>query len=389
MNRRKLLKLVAAGLSLPIGFTPLQSLMAAKAVASGRRLVLVELSGANDGLNTLVPITNDHYYRLRPSIGLKQNNVISIDDQIAFHASLKPLMRLWDKGELAWVQGLGYPQPNRSHFASIDLWESGGDGKRAGSSGWLTHDIEHQLGRVVNDAHGISFKGDLNLFNSQSGRWMSLQSVSQIESSRAVLPEETEQYNSTLELVTAKMQELHHTLNSLSAKLQSVPRIKILPGGALGDQLAQVLQLIQAGVDTPVYRVRLDGFDTHDYQLGRHAQLLKQLSASINGFARALQSDGEWGNTLIMTYSEFGRRAAENLSGGTDHGTAAPHLITGGRINGGLYSTAPDLSALINGDPAYTLDYRCVYERVLADWFDIENNQFIDYKSHQLQGLMI
>jgi len=388
MDRRSLLKSIAAGLTLPVGLTPMQTLMAANGVANGRRLVLVELTGANDGLNTLVPVNNDYYHRLRPSIGLQKNNVIPIGNQMAFHSALKPLMRLWDKGELAWVQGLGYPQPNRSHFASIALWESGGDGVRAGRSGWLTHDIEHRLGRVVNDAHGISLKGDLSLFNSQSGRWMSLQSTSQIDPNDVALPEAETQYNTTLDLVTAKMQELHHTLGSLSVKLRKVPPVKALPGGTLGNQLAQVLQLIQAGVDTPVYRVQLGGFDTHDYQLGRHARLLKRLSGAINGFARALQSDGEWNNTLVMTYSEFGRRAAENFSGGTDHGTAAPHLLTGGRIRGGLYGTAPDLSVLIDGDPDFTMDYRCVYERVLRDWFDITDNRFAEFSTPDLHELM-
>jgi len=388
MNRRSLLKSIAAGVTLPMGLTPLQTLMAANGVASGRRLVLVELTGANDGLNTLVPFNNDYYHRLRPSIGLNKNDVLAIDDQMAFHSGLKPLMRLWDKGELAWVQGLGYPQPNRSHFASIALWESGGDGIRAGSNGWLTHDIEHQLGRVVNDAHGISLKGDLSLFSSVSGRWMSLESTSQIDSSSAALPEGGKQFNKTLDLVAGKMQELHHTLDSLSNKLRKVPTIKTLPGGEFGVQLAQVLQLIQAGVDTPVYRVQLGGFDTHDYQLGRHARLLKRLSGAINGFARALQSDGEWGNTLVMTYSEFGRRAAENLSAGTDHGTAAPHLLAGGRVRGGLYGEAPDLSKLIDGDLVHSMDYRSLYERVLKDWFDIEENRYAEYSTAELQELL-
>jgi len=201
---------------------------------------------------------------------------------------------------LAWVQGLGYPKPNRSHFASLLCGN---------------------------------------------------QEVMAIE--------------------------------------QAGPAAKKLSGGAVGVQLSQVLQNIQAGVDTPAYRVQLDGFDTHDHQLSRHAELLKRLSKAINGFAGALQSDGEWSYTLVMIYSEFGRCAAENQSGGTDHGTAAPHLITGGQIRGSLYGSAPDHSLLTDGDPAHTLDCRCVYEWVIGDWFKIENNQFGDFSAPQLQGLMI
>jgi len=389
MNRRTLLKALSAGMALPLGLTPLQTLLAANATGSGKKLVLIELSGANDGLNTLVPINNDHYHRLRPAIGLTKQEVISIDEELALHQSLKPLMNLWERGELAWVQGLGYPQPNRSHFKSISLWESGGDGTKDGRSGWMTHDIEHRLGRAVADAHGISLKGDLNLFNSDGGRWMSLESTSQIESTSVPLPEAGKQYNATLDLVAGKMHELHHTMDSLSSKLQKSPKAKSIGPGALGDQLSQVLRLIRSGVDTPVYRVQLGGFDTHNNQLRRHARLLDQLAKTIAGLQQELKSDGEWGNTLVMTYSEFGRRAAENNAGGTDHGTAAPHLITGGAVRGGLYGTAPDLSELVDGDPAHTLDYRSVYEQVLSHWFGIEDNRFTSYESTDLKGLLL
>ncbi len=393
MNRRELIKTLAAAMALPLGLTPLQSVVAANAATAGRRLVLVELTGANDGLNTLVPIDNDHYHRLRPTIGLNQSDVINIGENQSIHASLQPLMEAWGRGEMAWVEGLGYPAPNRSHFASIGLWESGGDGKRSGKRGWLTHDIEHKLGRDVNDAHGISLKGDLGLFQSDGGRWMSLSSTSQIESNQVPLPAALraggEQYNTALDLVSGKMHELHHTMDSLSVKLRKVPKAKKLPGGQLGTQLAQVRRLIQAGVDTPVYRVQIGSFDTHNNQVGRHRQLLDQLATSVAAFRRALIADGEWGNTLVMTYSEFGRRAAENLSGGTDHGTAAPHWIIGGQVKGGLYGTSPDLGQLVDGDPVFTMDYRSLYQQVLSDWFGVSGNQFDAYATPALRDLLV
>jgi len=181
MLRRNILKLLAAGSLLPAGLGSIQSLYAANAVANGKRLILVELAGANDGLNTLVPVKNDYYHRLRPSIGLSVNDTTSLNDDYALHSSLNPLMKLWDNGQMAWVQGLGYPKANRSHFKSIELWETGGDGLSNGRLGWMTHDIEHKLGRKVNDAHGISLKGGLRIFTSDSGRWMSVNSTSQIE----------------------------------------------------------------------------------------------------------------------------------------------------------------------------------------------------------------
>ncbi len=358
------------------------------ATSSGRRLVLVELAGANDGLNTLVPVRNDHYYRLRPNLSLAPDSVTGISDELAVHNSLNPLMALWDRGELAWIQGLGYPAPNRSHFKSIALWESGGDGQLAGRRGWITHDIEHSLGRNVVDAHGISLVNSMGLFNSSGGRWLSMNTPAQLLVERESTDSATARVNSALRLVNERMQELDSTLTTLQARIAKVPKVTKIGRGALGTQLQHVLQLVRAGIDTPVYRVRLEGFDTHEGQLGRHQRLLSQLGHSLADFRNALMRDNEWDNTLVLTYSEFGRRANENLSGGTDHGTAAPHMMLGGAVNGGLYSTMPDLGQLIDGDPAHTMDYRSVYQSVLSDWFEIVDNQFKAYDQSGLHSLI-
>jgi len=354
---------------------------------NGRRLVLVELTGANDGLNTLVPIRNDHYHSLRPNLALTKNKVIDLAHDHAMHAALKPLTSAWQRGELAWVHGMGYPAANRSHFKSIQLWESGGDGYAAGRKGWLTHDIEHALSRKITDPHGISLVNDMSLFNSSSGRWLSMTSPQQLMVAQNDVDTAVEEVNSSLALVTARMEELDSTLAHLQQRLANAPQAPAIGRGRLGGQLRQVLRLIRAGIDTPVYRVQLPGFDTHQNQLGRHRNLLAQLGESLNQFRTELIKDGEWNNTLIMTYSEFGRRAAENQSGGTDHGTAAPHLVMSGQVNGGLYGTPTDLSNLVDGDPEFTLDYRSLYNYVLANWFGIQENQFSAYDPSALSGL--
>lgn len=354
---------------------------------NGRRLILVELTGANDGLNTLVPIRNDHYHSLRPSLALSNNQVIDLEHDHGMHQALKPLANAWQRGELAWVHGMGYPAANRSHFKSIGLWESGGDGYGSGRKGWLTHDIEHALGRNVSDPHGISMVNDMSLFNSSSGRWLSMTSPKQLLVAQNEVDTAVQGVNSSIELVTARMQELDSTLANLQDRLSDAPKAPQIGRGKLGSQLQQVLRLIRAGIDTPVYRVQLAGFDTHQNQLGRHNNLLGQLGASLNQFRQALIKDGEWDNTLIMTYSEFGRRAAENQSGGTDHGTAAPHLVMSGQLKGGLYGAPTDLSNLVDGDPTFTMDYRSLYEHVLASWFGVDDNQFKAYNESALNGL--
>jgi len=388
MHRRDILKLMAASAVLPVSLSSIQHLYAANAVANGKRLVLVELSGANDGLNTLVPFNNDYYHKLRPTIGLSKNDVISLTSKYALHDALSPLMALWEKGQMAWVQGLGYPKANRSHFKSIELWETGGDGIKNGRHGWITHDIEHNLGRHVNDAHGISLKGGLHIFSSDSGRWMSVNSTSQIETRDSFTTEIPNRNISSIELVASKMNELNRTLTRLNQKLDKQKKAQKLKGGGLGQQLAEVLRLIRSGVDTPVYRVQLSGFDTHTYQLGRHAGRLRELGLALTDFSDKLINDNEWENTLVLTYSEFGRTAVENASGGTDHGTAAPHMLLGGTIAGGLYGDAPDLSQLVDNDQVFTMDYRAVYNRVLQDWFEVDENRFSSFKAPKLDNLL-
>ena len=179
MNRRQLLQFLALSASSPLSLSLANPALGNNKDLSSKKLVLVELAGANDGLNTLVPFKNDFYFKHRPNIALSQNEVTELNDQFSMHRSLNPLMNLWEQGSMAWVHGLGYPAPNRSHFKSISLWETGGDGNRDGKQGWVTHDIEHKLGRNIHDAHGISMVGDMNLFRSDSGRWLSMSSPEQ------------------------------------------------------------------------------------------------------------------------------------------------------------------------------------------------------------------
>ncbi len=370
MNRRFFAKSLLLGCTAPLGFLNARISNAAKTgIASAhRRLILVELAGANDGLNTLVPFDNDLYHVLRPTIGLHAHDVIKLSDSYGLHQALQPLAVHWEAGEMAWVQGLGYPQANRSHFKSIALWESGGDGRQARSGrGWITHAVEHQLARNIVDPHGISLAGDLDVFASESGRWMSLDSTDKISTDWLPTQHANLSDHPTLSLVQRRLRTLDSTLSRLSDKIARAPVPPRFDGGKFGEQLRQAAIMIGAGVDTPVYRVQLSGFDTHENQSRRHAKQLKTLALGLSSFTQALKAMQEWQNTLIMTYSEFGRRAAENHSGGTDHGTAAPHLLLGGAINGGLFGEAPDLADLPDGDPSHTMDYRALYERILVD----------------------
>lgn len=354
-----------------------------------KRIVLIELAGANDGLNTVIPHSDERYYELRPNLGLGKSDLISLDTGFSFNKSFARAMPLWESGELATVHGLGYPAPNRSHFKSIALWESGGDGVRQQRDGWMTHAVEHAYGSNSVDAHGISFGGGMNIFSSDSGNWLSLNTSRQLSAQQQLMSQSQQAgASAALELVKQRSSLLQSSLDRFRGKLENNKHRSRIPGGKLAKQLNHVVNLVNAGVDAPVYKVSLGGFDTHENQIGRHAQLLKELAGALSGFRKELVASDEWDNTLVMTYSEFGRRARENLSGGTDHGTAAPHFVAGGRVNGGFFGTSPDLGELEDDDLKFTMDYRSVYAEILGTWLQMPENKFYVHADDRLKNLL-
>lgn len=388
MNRRELITAILAGMSIPLA--PLE--LAAASARNGRRLILVELSGANDGLNTLVPIKDERYRELRPKIGLLKHEVFDLDQELALHSAMKPLDAAWQAGDMAVLQGLGYPGQNRSHFKSIAIWETGGDGNKSGKTGWLTEDIEGVAGAEQLDAHGISLDGGMGVFASPSGVWLSMTSMAQFSNLRTKIEtlKTVDSKNPALSLVLDRGRALDASMRSISKKIgnlryQSPMRIN---AGDFGKQISMAASLIDAGIDAPVLKLKINGFDTHENQAWRHHALLRNLAKGLSGLRKALKRSGHWEDTLVMTYSEFGRRALENESGGTDHGTAAPHFLMSGALDGGIWGTHPDLGDINEGDVSYTMDYRVVYDRVLADWFGLDQNRFSKFRSDSLERLL-
>ncbi len=386
MHRRQILNSLLSGLILPL--VPLK--IASAAAKTGRRIVLIELSGANDGLNTVIPFTNDRYFDLRPKLAIQKDVRFNISNSLALHSALTDLGSVWERGDLAVIQGLGYPGANRSHFKSIALWETGGDGSGSGETGWLTEDIEGLGSAYDFDAHGISLDGGMGVFTSKNGVWLSMTSAEQFKRlSQTAMTAKTTSQNPALEMLLTRAAALNSSMERITNKLNtSRGRNFNMRAGDLGRQLSLASTLIAAGIDTPVLKVKIDGFDTHEDQPWRHQRLLEDLGRAMSGFAQQMRKIGQWDNTLVLTYSEFGRRAVENSTRGTDHGTAAPHFLAGGSINGGIYGKHPSLSKLIDGDMQFTMDYRSVYDWVLSQWFEIENNRFKTYRAAELNTLV-
>ena len=389
LNRRKLLRMTAGGLmgSLFLPLVPIR--LASAAVRTGRRLILIELSGANDGLNTIIPTADGRYQELRPTIGIETQRRAELSSEFALNAAMKDMMTGWSKGEMAVVHGLGYPGANRSHFKSIAIWETGGDGSQSGRQGWLTEDIEGLHGAEALDAHGISLGGGMGVFTSPGGMWMTMTSARQFQNIEPLGIKAVSTQNEALSLLMDRARTLDGAMQSIAGKMSRSRGSRYnIRGGKLAEQMNHIASLIDAGVKAPVFKTLIGGFDTHENQSWRHRNLLEDLSRSISGLRKALIRMGEWDNTLIMTYSEFGRRAYENESDGTDHGTAAPHFLCGGSVAGGLYGDHPDLHNLVDGDMEFTMDYRSLYQAVLGDWFEITPNRFSNFADKRLTGML-
>lgn len=357
----------------PLGLAlPRLSWAAAVASASPRLLVLVELNGGNDGLNMVVPYASETYYRLRPALAIARDQVLQLDQQVGFNPAMEALIPAFKSGELAIVQGMGYPQADRSHFRSIDIWDTGSGSDKVSQRGWLTqvHDSALLGSGFAADAVVIGRNpGPVSGGDLQPIVMASAKSFVAEAGGMQVMP----QYraNPTLEYILKVQAEVEQASRGLAVNRPAPPGK--FPANPLGRDAGEAARLMIGRPATPIIKLALTGFDTHSAQRGRHDALLKQLAESLAALRAALTEAGVWKNTLVMTYSEFGRRTAQNGSQGTDHGKAAPHLVMGGAIKGGLYGPAPNLDDLDDGDVRMAVDYRSLYNMVLGRWWGLKD----------------
>jgi len=367
MDRRTLLRFLALNaLALPYLLNAEQT--PAKK-APFRRLVLIELNGGNDGLNMIIPYNDPRYYAMRPNIAVDRASVLPINDTLAFHPSLQALKPLYDVHELAIVQGVGYPHPNRSHFRSIDIWDTASSSDEYLEEGWInTLESLQPL-----QTRGVVLGGELGpLGGATSGvikidRLKSFLNQSKNLTARITYVNDNDALLHILE-TEAEINKSASLLRKFLVNAEPLPFP--FQQSPFGNQLEIATKIIDSGLPIPVLKLRLGPFDTHMNQPQTHAKLLGELAEGIATLRKNLLASGQWNDTLVMTYSEFGRRVAENASRGTDHGTAAPHFLAGGAVKGGLYGTAPSLDDLdANGDLKFTTDFRALYHTVQKQWF--------------------
>ncbi|EDY81287.1 conserved hypothetical protein [Verrucomicrobiia bacterium DG1235] len=339
-------------------------------------LVLIQLGGGNDGLNTVVPYQDDNYYNLRPKIGLKENELLKLDDQLGLNPGCEELHRLYHEGQFSIIQNVGYPNPNRSHFRSTEIWETASGSREYLSTGWVGRFFDNCCqGSPNDDPFAVNIGNELpDTFLSESTA-----NVFSYFGRGSKSKKSTELILKSLESTSfpddSNANFLKHTaMNALITEERVVSRIRNYkpsvnyPQHSLGKGLQQVAAMIASGQGTRVYFVPHSGFDTHANQVQRHQNLLRQLSSSMSAFQADLQAKKLDDQVLTMTFSEFGRRPNENRSGGTDHGTAAPLFVMGSKLKGSLHGDAPKLNVGKNKDLKYTTDFRSAYSTVIDQW---------------------
>jgi len=379
-------------------------------------LVVLQLAGGNDGINTLIPYGDDAYYSARPRIAIPTSQVLKVTDYTGLHPQLKGLRDLYGEGHLGMVQGVGYPNPNRSHFRSTEIWQTASDALRNESQGWLGRYFDNCC-RGSDPTVGVAVGGQTpQAFASPHPKGVAFSNPEQFRymSEAASDPKAAEKF---IREMNSPEADLNHSMASdnaggsigmisgspdpdgdtvdflqrtaLGAQMSSDRILEITrrtrstvdyPRSQLGNSLNLVSRLIAGGLPTRVYYVSQGGFDTHANQLPSHDRLLTDLNAGITSFVTDLKAQGNFDRVLMLTFSEFGRRVAENASGGTDHGAAAPLFVLGGKVKSGLYGTYPSLTDLHDGDIKFNTDFRSVYATALEQWLGAPSEQVLGRK---------
>lgn len=376
MNRKDFLKnsaLASAMLFVP-RFLRSAQYDALTGAAQGKVLVVIQLGGGNDGLNTVVPWQNDLYYKARPQLAHSKGDCLRLDDDLALAPGMEGLKGLYDAGHLALVNGVGYPNPNRSHFRSMDIWQTASPADQYWSDGWVGRLLDAQC-PDCKPYHAIEVDEGLSLaLKGKNMNGIALTNVEQFYRNthepffNAIASQTPPAHDAHPALAY-----LHKTLvetNESAAYLHAQHKIysskAAYPQNPFAQHLKLVAELIISGSATQVYYVSLGGFDTHAGQKGRQGRLLSQYSEAVAAFAKDLQQNQRFQDTTVLTFSEFGRRVAQNASNGTDHGTANNVFLMGGALKKpGIYNPLPSLADLDDGDLKYSIDFRRVYASVI------------------------
>jgi uncharacterized protein (DUF1501 family) len=376
-SRRKFLKttaLLSSSLLIP-DFLRAWGLPALTGTYAGKRLVVIQLSGGNDGLNCIIPYKNDLYYELRPGIGLKDKNIITLTDEVAMNANLAGLADLYNQGCVSIVNNVGYPNPNRSHFRSTDIWQSASDENEYLSTGWIGRYLDSTCSAEcakphtaieLDDTLSLALKGEKTkglAFHDSKVLHLSTKNE-YIQKILTTDPHHEE--HSMAAFLHKSLRETSQSAEYIYEQSKIYKSTVVYPQSNFAKRMKAMGELIISGCETQVYYISLPGFDTHAGQQGMHARVLRTYSETLKAFCDDLKQNNLFDDTVILTFSEFGRRVKQNASQGTDHGTANNVYIINGKLNkAGLYNEMPNLADLDEGDLKHNVDFRQVYATIL------------------------
>lgn len=357
-----------------------------------KRIVIIQLDGGNDGLNTIVPFRNDIYYKNRPSLAIKGNDLIKATDDIGFHSSLKPLKRLFDKGYVSIINNVGYPNPNRSHFRSMDIWQTASHSNQSLTSGWIGRYLD-AYGKVpydaieVDESLSLAMKGE-TLSAIATNNAQRLFRTSQEPYFKSII-----NHNSDAHLSEHNLGYLYKTLIAAESSAKYIYESsktfsskQTYPNTQFAKQLKTTAEFINSGLQTKVYYTSLGGFDTHANQTNAQSRLLSQYAEGVEVFVNDLKQNGTFKDTLILTFSEFGRRVKQNAANGTDHGTANNVFVIGENLKKqGFYNNIASLEDLDNnGDLKFEVDFRTIYATLLNKWLNVDDEKILNHTFQQL-----
>jgi len=355
-------------------------------------VVVIQFSGGNDGLNTVIPVRNDIYYRERPRLGITKEKALVLTDEVGLNPALVAFKSLYDDGSLGILNSVGYPNPDRSHFRSMDIWQSASDSKDYVNSGWLGRYLDAQckgcdkptqaleiddmlsLALKGDERKGLAFKDPRRLYSSSNEKF-----YKDINSTH-------ESSEETVDYLYKTMSETLSSADYIFRQSQLHPTSQVYPNSELGKNLKTISSLIQSDINTKVYYVSIGSFDTHTNQDAQQKRLFTELNDAINAFTTDLKRNNRFQDVLMMTFSEFGRRVSQNASNGTDHGTANNmFFISGGLKEKGLLNPLPDLTDLNDGDLKHKVDFKNVYATVLNKWLGSDDKMILGKKYEHLK----
>jgi len=360
-------------------------------------LIVIQLTGGNDGLNTVVPFENDLYYNARPQISIKKNEVLKLNNELGLNPNMQGFKNLFDDGKLCLINNVGYPEPDRSHFRSMDIWQTASNSNEYKTTGWLGRYLDEQCNNCEKPTQVLEIDDTLSLaLKGKNVKGLAMKDPKRL-------------YSTTLDPFVNQLSKQHiigdhehnnaeylyktlaETVSSASYIYQTSKIYKsavTYPNHQFGKSMKTIAELITSGVNTNVYYVSLGSFDTHFNQQKRQADLLQQLSETIKIFTDDLKISGKQDDVMMMTFSEFGRRVNENASLGTDHGTANQIFLIGNNLKKkGIYNEAPNLADLDEGDLKFSVDFKNVYSTILKKWLNTDDQIVLGNKSAYMDFL--